>query len=244
MRLRRDDPIGALLLSAAFVLYGFAGALGVAATTSHTAAMTVLAARGLAALLVLADVARLARTSVLAKVVAAMLCGVLLMAIAAVGVGSVVADAVGRQQAAQARRVAQNQLQSLDQLRLQAGQFAGVVTVCPQLPAQCGQLLQRFGALPGSFAALVPASGQITRFAGTGNLSAAAALQLRSQPVVADVLSGRAASRGGAEHCIGIDPSSRPRPCSCAVSPSLRTCCRAVRQVAAASRLLPCSTAS
>src|SRR5436190_10225502 len=197
VRLRRDDPIGALLLSAAFVLYGFAGALGVAATTSHTAAMTVLAARGLAALLVLADVARLARTSVLAKVVAAMLCGVLLMAVAAVGVGSVVTDAVGQQQATQARRVAQSQLQSLDTLRLQAGQFAGVVTVCPQLPTKCGQLLQRFGALPGSFAALVPASGQVRSFGGTGNLSAAAALQLRGQPVVADVLSGRPASRGG-----------------------------------------------
>jgi PAS domain S-box-containing protein len=198
VRVRRDDPVGAAFLSTAFVLYGFAGALGHAALTSRAAGLTLLAARGLAALLVLADVARLARTSVLAKVVAAMLTSVLLMAIAAVGVGSVVADEVGLQQASQARRVAQSQLQALLQLRLQAGSFAGLVTVCPKIaPNQCQGLLQRFGVLPGSFAALVPASGSIERFGDSGNLSAAAALQLRSQPIVQDVLSGRPGSQPG-----------------------------------------------
>src|SRR3954451_11568428 len=198
LRVRREDPLGATLLCTAFVFFGVAGALGTSAITSRSAAIALLAARGFAALLVLADVARLARTSVLAKVVAAMLTGVLLMALGAVGVGSVVAGAVGHQQTSQARRVAQSQLQTLDQLRLQAGQFAGVVTVCPQLPTQCGQLLQRFGALPGSFAALVPASGRITQYGSGGNLlSPAAALQLRGQPIVADVLSGRPASRNG-----------------------------------------------
>ncbi|MFL6238394.1 MAG: ATP-binding protein [Actinomycetes bacterium] len=198
LRARRDDVVGSSLLCTAFVLIGVAGGLSDAARTSHTASIVLLTVRGVAALLLLADVARLARTSVLAKVVASMLVSVLLMALGAVGVGSVVAGDVGRQQAAQAQRVAQSQLDSLDQLRLSAGQFAGIVAIgCPQVPTRCQPLLQRFGALPASFAALVPASGQVRRFGASGNLTAAAALQLRSQPVVADVLSGRPASRGG-----------------------------------------------
>ena len=134
LRVRRDDAVGAGLLFTAFALLAVAGGLGVAATTSRMAEIALLSARLLAGLLVFADVARLARTSVLAKVVASMLAGVLLMALGAVGVGSVVAGAVGQQQADQARRVALSQLQTLDQLRLQAG---SVRRGCERLPAAC-----------------------------------------------------------------------------------------------------------
>jgi hypothetical protein len=199
LRVRRDDAVGALLLCPAFALYGVSAALGHAATTSHTAALALLAARGAAALLVLGDVARLARTSVLAKVVAAMLAGVLLMAIGAVGVGSVVANTVGRQQATQARQVVESQLRSLEQERLQAGVLASVVTACAraQQPTQCDSALATFGALPGSFGAIVTSRGDVRRFGPSGNLSQAAKLQLTTQPVVKDVLAGGPASRAG-----------------------------------------------
>ncbi|MDX6287746.1 MAG: two-component system, OmpR family, sensor histidine kinase ResE [Frankiales bacterium] len=199
LRMRRADPIGAMLLAPAFVFLGVAGALGTAAASSRTAGLAVLAARGAFALLVFAAITRLARASVLAKVTAAMLSGVLLMAVGAVGVGSVVAGVVGDQQADQIRRVAQSQAQALQSLTDQAGSLARVVTVCrtAATPQQCGQLLTTFGALPGSFAATVAANGTVTALSEP-TPTRTALLQLRGEAIVRGVLAGSAELRDGA----------------------------------------------
>jgi PAS domain S-box-containing protein len=207
LRSRRTDPIGAAILAPAFVFLAVAGALSTAATTSRAAGLTVLAARGAFALLVFAALARLARASVLAKVTTAMLAGVLLMALGAVGVGSVVAGVVVRQQADQARNLAVSQVQSIDALKDRAGLFARVVTVCrtSATPTQCTQLLRVFGALPAPFAVAVSAARQPSCLSCPPSFTASTGVQLRGESVVRKVLSGAPELRDGASTLAVLD---------------------------------------
>ena len=187
------------LLSAAFVATAGAAAAGPAARDSVSGAYAVLALRGLAALLILAVLAVLTRTSVLARVVAAILGGVLVMAVGAVAVGGAVAGSVQRQQADQVGQVASSQVNAIEQLVLQAGSFARVVAACPDTASNCTSALQAFGTLPGEFAAKVPqaGTGNVIQFPVGPALSPSAVLALQGEPIVQAVLAGVPSARQG-----------------------------------------------
>ncbi len=90
----RHDAVGIWLA----VGLALSGAAGFAATSGTTAPVRVLLLQGAGALALLAAMALLTRTSLLAKVVAAILAGVLVMAVAAVGVvGTVVVTQYDRE---------------------------------------------------------------------------------------------------------------------------------------------------
>ena len=140
----RRDAVG-VAIGAGLGLWGAAAFVAVAADHGRGAPVTVLVLRGAGALAVLLALALLARSSLLSKVVGAILAGVLAMAVAAVGVvGNVVVDSYETQardtvqDAAVARAVSLNDYRDTVVLpsarRLKAFCDAPVqAALCPQL---------------------------------------------------------------------------------------------------------------
>ena len=111
---RRVRRPGRLLLAAAFVLFAAAELLAPAARTSGRIAVTMLVVRGLAALTLLGFVVRLIENSLLAKVVAAILAGVLGLALGtALVVGSVATGSLNRDSEQRLSEVARGQVEIL-----------------------------------------------------------------------------------------------------------------------------------
>ena len=188
LRSRRDLP--AVLVAVGLTT---AGASAGAAHWGVDHGAVVLVLRGAGALLVLAGLVALARSSLLAKVVAAILAGVLLMALAAVGVvGTTVVRGFEREQAVLVEDAAagrENLLRrSRDRLQVLAPVLAGA---CTADEAQCGRVVDQLTERRSEdFALLVPADGEPRALGGRAPLSPTESLGLAGSELVADVLAG------------------------------------------------------
>ncbi|MGI8536609.1 MAG: ATP-binding protein [Mycobacteriales bacterium] len=191
LRSRRDGPglllTGGLLLAAAAA--GFAPAADEA-----TGALAVVVLRGVSALMLLAALVVLAQISLLGKVVAAILAGVLAMATAAVGVvGTVVASGYDREQASLVSEAAKGRIELLDQTLDNARVVAALAAqACSQRPESCTAILQQLSP-PGlsTFAVRVPVAGTAQSLGGSVPLDPAAVVALSAGPAVQNALDGR-----------------------------------------------------
>jgi two-component system sensor histidine kinase VicK len=128
---RRATRPGARLLTAAFALTVATELLAPAARTSSAAAVTLLSLRGLAAVLVLAFVARLVETSLLAKVVASILAAVLALALGtALIVGTVATGSLSRDSESRLTDVAKGQVDVLADEKQTSLSLAQVLAGC------------------------------------------------------------------------------------------------------------------
>ena len=173
---------GGLLLTGATALLGLTGA--------HLPELAVLALRSVGALLLLSGLIAQARSSLLAKVVAAILAGVLVMAGASVGVvGAVVVRAYDRQASSLVEQAAQSRLQTLDNTLEQARAAAGLAQgVCARGAALCGSFLDATDPSHHVFAAQVAQDGTTTGLGGSQGLSAVELLGLAASCPVQVVL--------------------------------------------------------
>jgi hypothetical protein len=230
LRPRRDLAAG--LLAAGLLAGAVASALAPFADRSSPWALAVLGARGVGAVLLLAGLVVLAQSSLLAKVVAAIMAGVLAMATAAVGVvGTTVDRAFEREQAALVRDAADGRLQLLQRVLDKNQALATVVAgACSQVPASCDSVLERLGDRSRSFALLVQEGGTPQVLAGADTLSPAEALGLAGGEAVQEATAGGPAPVGaeglqarvrlsGAEPGLAlvvVAPQGRPTPTSAA----------------------------
>jgi PAS domain S-box-containing protein len=132
---------GATLLATALALSAATEALAVPARESGTTAVALLGVRGLAALALLAFVARLVETSLLAKVVASILSGVLVLALGtALVVGSVATGALASDSEVRLNDVAAGQVETFAAEKQTALELAQVLAGCPtQNTTTCAQ---------------------------------------------------------------------------------------------------------
>lgn len=131
LRARRDAVGSALAVGLAL-----SGAASYLARSGTSAPVGVLLLQGAGSLALLAGMALLTRTSLLAEVVAAILAGVLVMAVAAVGVvGTVVVTQYDRENRDLVRQAAQGRAQGLQDVAQQASLVAGVAPAGLQGPA-------------------------------------------------------------------------------------------------------------
>jgi two-component system phosphate regulon sensor histidine kinase PhoR len=189
-RARRD--VAGALLAGGLLVAGAASALAPVADDGSAQAIGVLAARAAGAVLVIAGLVVLARASLLGKVVAAIMAGVLAMAAAAVGVvGTTVATAFEREQAEVVEDAAAVREQLLRQVLDRNAALAPIVAeACTRAPAACQSVVDQVSAEESAFALLVPADGTPQVLAGTTSLSAAEALGLAGGGAVRTVLDG------------------------------------------------------
>jgi len=137
------------------------------ALSGTTAPVRLLLLQGAGALALLAAMALLTRTSLLAKVVAAILAGVLVMAVAAVGVvGTVVVTQYDRENRGLVRQAAQDRVLGLQDVAQQASLVAGVAPAGCKDPRTCAAVLRLFGQRGADFLVRVPQSGEPSRWPG------------------------------------------------------------------------------
>jgi signal transduction histidine kinase len=167
-RWRRDLPLAGLLV-ATMAAAAAAAWFSVWAARSGVAADAELGLRALFAAGACAVCVRLARRSLLARVVIAILAGVVAMAAAAVGiVGSSVAGAITRQQEAATRQAARGQVAAVAAAETDALRRAELVTACTGAGAAgCSSLFDTFAVEPHFFAAVVRPHGRLSRVAGS-----------------------------------------------------------------------------
>ncbi len=185
---RADRRVGAWV-AAGIGLTAVAAALAEKSGESTTYALAQLSARGAACIALIAAIALVARTSLLGKVVSAIVAGVVAMAVGAVAVvGIGVASEVQHDQAQRLASVAGAQLQSFQALEARAALLATVVAVeCPGKACIYG--LQRFSEDPSYFAAIYqPGSGVKLIAPNKHALNNAALLQLAGSQVVSSSL--------------------------------------------------------
>jgi PAS domain S-box-containing protein len=191
---RHRDLVGQAL-GAGFLFWAVAALVSPAAVDSADAAVATTALRGAGALAIMFALALLAQASLLSKVVAAILAGVVAMAVASVGViGSVVVASYDRQTRDTILSAATSRLTALQDLGPTVEARAGsAALVCPQGARACGVY---FGLVQAgsSFLIKVPRSGApVVQGASAGvNLSPASVVGLRGLPVVQTVLSSKA----------------------------------------------------
>ena len=131
---------GARILTAALALSAAAELLAMPASTSTAAAVALLLVRGVAALTLLAFVGRLIETSLLGKVVAAILSGVLALGLGtALVVGSVATGSLARDSEARLTDVARGQVDVLAAEKQTALELAQVLAGCRRGEATCAQ---------------------------------------------------------------------------------------------------------
>jgi signal transduction histidine kinase len=219
VRARGHPPGARSALAAGLVLAAVAAALGVVADTSLAAALAVQAVRAGSAAALVITLVLLARASVLGKVVTAILAGIVVMAVAAVGVvGTAVAGAVQQEQARQLRDVAQGQRTALQSLgSSQAVPFAQVAAQCANGNlGLCAQTLSYYASEPTIFAARVDRDGGLTMITKgqDSQLAPAARQSLAGQPLVDSVLHG-----GAAASAITVLPDRSPAAVVLGVAP-------------------------
>jgi two-component system phosphate regulon sensor histidine kinase PhoR len=128
---RRASRPGAVLLTGALALTGATELLAPASRGHTGAAVTLLVLRGVASVAILAFVVRLVETSLLAKVVAAILAAVLCLALGtALIVGSVATDALSRDGERRLADVAKGQTDILSNEKQTALSLAEVIAGC------------------------------------------------------------------------------------------------------------------
>jgi signal transduction histidine kinase/HAMP domain-containing protein len=181
--------IAGRLLAAGLLASGGADALAPAARNHESAAAGLLGVRIAGALLLLALLAYVARTSVLAKIVTAIGVGVLATAIGtACVVGTVVSDQLAADQAGQLRQAAVGAANDLTGDSQTAVQLAQLVASCPT--AQLLTCAQGIGVIApvDAFTAVVRPTGQVTFGTGADHLSAAALHDLGASAAVQQAL--------------------------------------------------------
>ncbi len=189
LRARRDAVGSALAVGLAL-----SGAASYLARSGTSAPVGVLLLQGAGSLALLAGMALLTRTSLLAEVVAAILAGVLVMAVAAVGVvGTVVVTQYDRENRDLVRQAAQGRAQGLQDVAQQASLVAGVAPAGCKDPPTCAAVLRLFGQRGADFLARVPQSGEPQSLAGRPALTRSELLGLRGARLVQDVLGGQGA---------------------------------------------------
>src|SRR4051794_27628644 len=206
----RRDLFGALLAAGLFASAA-ALALSPRADDSADGTLVVVLLRGAGALLLLAALVRLARTSLLAKVVAAILGGVLAASVAALGVvGTVVVTSYQDQSNDVVSDAAQDRLAALSRV----AESARVIALfAPQLcPQQCRQLLETLSSdeTSGDFVARVTKTGVVTSLGGRRPLTASERLGLARDPSVQAALHPRVRNNEvvtGRTRLVGSPPS-------------------------------------
>jgi PAS domain S-box-containing protein len=207
---RRRDGLLGLLVAIAAATAGIAAVPAIWASHDDPAALAVLAIRALSGLAACAAVLALARMSMLARVVGAILAGVVVMAVASVGVvGNGVANKASAQQDDQLRNVAAGEADQIQQaIARQVSLVARVAAACVSQSAvqsaQCDNLLRTYAFYPRYFAAVVDRTVGPSRLAG--DLSDAALQQLAAEPLVQAAAKGQT-PEGGA---LTILPGQRP----------------------------------
>ncbi|HVS67635.1 MAG TPA: ATP-binding protein [Mycobacteriales bacterium] len=187
---RADRRVGAWI-ALGIGLTGAAAALAERSATSKNFALAQLSARGAACVALITAIALVARTSLLGKVVSAIVAGVVAMAVGAVAiVGIGVANEVQRDQAQRLGSVAEAQLQSLQALETRASLLATVTaSVCVEQRDRCKAALKRFSEDPNYFAALYqPGSGVKLLAPSHSALTDLALLQLAGSKIVDSVV--------------------------------------------------------
>ncbi|HVE74249.1 MAG TPA: ATP-binding protein [Mycobacteriales bacterium] len=193
---RRD--LAGLLVAGALGLAGLASALAPIADDQQAAALAVLALRAGAAAALIVGLLLLARASLLGKVVAAILAGVVLMAGAAVGVvGSTVVASYDAQAASLVEQAADARVLAL-RTTSSGGRLVAVIAekACTTAP-QCDQALRLFRSddLASDFVVRLPQNGPPLLVAGPRPLSSAEILGLRNSRAVQTVFSGERGRR-------------------------------------------------
>ncbi len=190
LRARRDPP--GLLLAAGLLLAGVAAGLGPVADDAP-GSLVVVGLRGASALLLLGALLVLARSSLLGKVVSAVLAGVLVMAVAAVGVvGTVVADGAVREQDRLVADAALGRQQLIAETRSNLqGALPLVAGACRLAPTACAPTINAFSG-PGTatFALQVPRSGTPVDLGGRAALTAGEQVALAGSKLVVLALAG------------------------------------------------------
>ncbi len=185
------------LLGSGFVLLAAGSAVSAAAQTSGTNATIVLVLRGAGAALLLAALVLLAQVSLLSKVVAAILAGVLTMAVAAVGVvGNVVVSSYDRQTREIVEQAADGRSLAIDALGRQVSSEAVSLDLLCQNPADCARFLPVF--LPNErddFVVSIAQGSRATAYGGRAPLDRSELLGIAALPVVQAVLTSKGADR-------------------------------------------------
>ncbi|MCU1691407.1 MAG: hypothetical protein JWM64_498, partial [Frankiales bacterium] len=191
LRSRRDAPGAAL--AAGLALSAVAVLAAPLADDGPGRALLVVGLRGLGALAVLAGLALLAQASLLAKVVATTLAGVLAMAAAAVGVvGTVVVGSYDDQASEIVTQTAQSTARSLlDLAPPLVGPTQQLEQGCRRQPESCGGFLAQVADRRTAFAARVTSTGATFAVTGTYRLTAAEQAGVRQLPQVRALLAGR-----------------------------------------------------
>ncbi len=186
---RADRRVGAWI-AAGVGLTAVAAALADRSGTSTNVALAQLSARGAACIALTTAIALVARTSLLGKVVGAIVAGVVAMAIGAVAiVGIGVADEVQRDQSKRLLEVAHAQQQALQSLETRAGLLATVIVACPSDRAKCAEVIKLFSEDPDYFAAVYdPGSGVKLLAPNKHALDDTALLQLAGSQIVRSAL--------------------------------------------------------
>ena len=187
--LRTRTPV-ARWLAGGLALWALAAVLAPQADHGTSGPLTVVLLRGTGALAVGIALALLAQTSLLTKVVGAIFVGVLVMAVAAVGVvGTVVVSAYDRQSRALVDQAADGRKGALGVLAQQALQTATVAPAACSMPTTCRLFLDRLaGANLHDFVVRIPARGAPESLAGRPALRSSELLGLPSASSVHDTL--------------------------------------------------------
>jgi PAS domain S-box-containing protein len=184
VRTRRD--LAGALLAVGLLAAAAAGAAAPLADGSARGALAVIALRGLCAVALLVALVLLARRSLLAKVGAAVLGGVLAMAVAAVGVvGTVVVSSFQRQSNVLVEDATRDRVANVTRVADAARIFAPIAArACTA--GQCQQALEQFtsGETTGDFVVRVTRDGRTQRLGGRSPLSPSEALGLAQDPAL------------------------------------------------------------
>ena len=154
----------------------------------------VVGLRGLGALAVLAALVVLARSSLLAKVVAAILAGVLGASAAALGVvGTVVVSSYQKQSNLLVEQAAQERVGNLNRVADQARIFAPFAEACAKGRTGCADVLRLFtpGDTTGDFAVQITDAGVVRSLGGRKPLTGAERIGLAQNAAVRRVLESR-----------------------------------------------------
>ncbi len=194
LRGRRDLP-GALV-GAGLLLAAVAALAAPLADDGPRGALAVVLARGAGALLVLGGLALAAQTSLLAKVVATTVAGVLAMSTAALGVvGTVVVQSSERQASELVTETARVRVGALQELAPPLSLPArSLEQACRERPDDCGLALDIVSPGRPAFAVRVPREGAVGAVRQRGGLSLGETERqgLRQQPAVQRLLAGTA----------------------------------------------------
>ncbi|MEO6205800.1 MAG: hypothetical protein ABIO67_10505, partial [Mycobacteriales bacterium] len=198
---RATRDLGTRLIAAGLAANAVAAAVSGGAGSSGSLGSLTVTLRGLGAGLVLAGLIRLARRSLLGKVVAATLAGVLAMAAAAVGVvGTVVVQSYDDQAQQLVREAAADRLAAVNRVIDAARAFVPIAAeACTRGACQAARERFTSGDTTDDFVVQVNRAGQAASLGGQTPLSASERLGLTRDASVRAVFAGSAQPDAQAE---------------------------------------------